>query len=55
MVRYDETDKIMFDIIKGDWNEYGSNSNSMIRIPTLRTLPTYLEKLKGMYDHLPNH
>lgn len=47
MVRYDEADKIMFDIIKDDWNEFGSNSNSSIRIPTLRTLPGYIEKLKG--------
>lgn len=47
MVRYDEADKIMFEIIKDDWNDYGSNSSSSIRIPTLRTLPTYLEKLKG--------
>lgn len=47
MVRYDEADKIMFDIIKDDWNEFGSNSNTSIRIPTLRTLPGYIEKLKG--------
>lgn len=47
MVRYDEADKIMFDIVKDDWNDYGPNSNASIRIPTLRTLPTYLEKLKG--------
>lgn len=47
MVRYDEADKIMFDIVKDDWNDYGPNSNATIRIPTLRTLPTYLEKLKG--------
>lgn len=47
MVRYDEADKIMFDIIKDDWNEFGPNSNSSIRIPTLRTLPGYIEKLKG--------
>lgn len=47
MVRYDETDKIMFDIIKDDWNEFGSHSSSSIRIPTLRTLPGYIDKLKG--------
>lgn len=51
MVRYDEADKIMFDIIKDDWNEFGSNSNSSIRIPTLRTLPGYIEKLKGKNDN----
>lgn len=48
MVRYDEADKIMFDILKDDWNDFGSNSNSTsIRIPTLRTLPGFIEKLKG--------
>ncbi|XP_031636204.1 uncharacterized protein LOC116349077 [Contarinia nasturtii] len=48
MVRYDEADKIMFDILKDDWNEFGNNSNSSIRIPTLRTLPGYIEKLKDL-------
>lgn len=47
MVRYDEADKIMFDIIKDDWNEFGSHSNTSIRIPTLRTLPGYIDKLRG--------
>lgn len=48
IVRYDENDKIMFDIIKDDWNEFNANSNTSIRVPTLRTLPGYIEKLKGM-------
>lgn len=48
VVRYDEGDKIMFDIIKDEWNDYGTNSTQTIRVPTLRTLPGYIEKLKGM-------
>lgn len=45
IVRYDEADKLTFDIIKDEWNDFGNTSS--IRIPTLRTLPAFIDKLKG--------
>lgn len=45
MVRYDEADQIMFDIIKDEYNDFNTGTN--VRIPTLKTLPAFIDKIKG--------
>lgn len=45
VVRYDEADQIMFDIIKDEYNDFNTGTN--VRIPTLKTLPAFIEKIKG--------
>lgn len=45
VVRYDEADQIMFDIIKDEYNDFNTGTN--VRIPTLKTLPAFIDKIKG--------
>lgn len=45
VVRYDEADQIMFDIIKDEYNDFNTGTN--VRIPTLKTLPAFINKIKG--------